>query len=481
MVSNSNANRWFDPTPTASQDFFRHLAGNEVTDPNIAQDKALVVESDDILYPSTVPFVLVHLGCIGALWTGIHSPSHRDLHDALLDAHVRDLRRISSLFFASRLQNQSRISIWARLLGAKLGSEKRLWWAAKHRHHHLHSDTKTDIHSPRHKGFFYSHVGWVFVPKNTETNLVKIADFACYPELMWLHKHELVPPILLALSCLIIGGWPGLVVGFLWSTVLVYHATFCINSLAHVHGRKRYVTGDDSRNNWLLAFFTMGEGWHNNHHAYQSSARQGFNWWEIDPTFYILNALSWIGLVWDLKTPPTAVRRNQHHLGSRVIERAAAQLAGSFNPDIIVSAIASAFPESGLSAIKENLTKAQHSTSSILACLHLPHVPTRHDILTRARTMFAETPSMEAIVNRAHAHYPGYHLGTAEHDAAVTDCDHSQLLADVLWSMDKDRFGSRPWKNGFETIGLWLFVRVRGIESCGSNGAIRLGSPPRAA
>ena len=94
--------------------------------------------------------------------------------------------------------------------------------------------------------------------------------------------------MLLAVLCFLLAGWSGLVVGFLWSTVLVYHATFCINSLAHVSGSKRYVTGDDSRNNWLLAFFTMGEGWHNNHHAYQSSVRQGFRWWEIDPTYYAL-------------------------------------------------------------------------------------------------------------------------------------------------------------------------------------------------
>ena len=143
---------------------------------------------------------------------------------------------------------------------------------------------------------------------------------------MWLHKLELVPPSCSRCCRSCIAGWPGLVVGFFWSTVLVYHATFCINSLAHVHGRKRYVTGDDSRNNWLLALFTMGEGWHNNHHAYQSSVRQGFRWWEIDPTFYMLQGLSWPGLVWDLKTPPVAVLRNEQRLGSRVIERAGRKL-----------------------------------------------------------------------------------------------------------------------------------------------------------
>ena len=184
-----------------------------------------------------------------------------------------------------------------------------LWWASKHRHHHLNSYTVADIHSPRHRGFIYSHFGWIFARSNETTDLVKIDDFARYAELMWLHKYELVPPFALALLCYAIGGWPGLVVGYFLSTVLVYHATFRINSLAHFRGHRRYVTADDSCNNWLLAVFTTGEGWHNNHHAYQSSVRQGFRWWEIDPTFYILKMLSLSGLVWDLKTPPLEVRR----------------------------------------------------------------------------------------------------------------------------------------------------------------------------
>ena len=142
-------------------------------------------------------------------------------------------------------------------------------------------------------------------------------------------------------------------VGFLWSTVLVYHATFCINSLAHVHGKQRYVTGDDSRNNWLLALFTMGEGWHNNHHAWQSSVRQGFRWWEADATFYILRALSWTGLVWDLKLPPEALLRGEQRLGARVIDRAAEQLAARFNPEPIARAIAAALHGPELAALQE--------------------------------------------------------------------------------------------------------------------------------
>jgi stearoyl-CoA desaturase (Delta-9 desaturase) len=147
----------------------------------------------------------------------------------------------------------------------------------------------------------------------------------------------------------------------------------------------------------------MGEGWHNNHHAYQSSVRQGFSWCEVDVTFYVLKALAALGLVWNLKMPPEEVRRNQHRLGSRVIERAAAQLARSFDLDIIVNAIASAVAGPGLYAIQEKLAMAQNRAADVLASLHLPQLPTRHEIVSRARAMFVETPSMDAIVSRAHS------------------------------------------------------------------------------
>jgi stearoyl-CoA desaturase (Delta-9 desaturase) len=227
---------------------------------------------------------------------------------------------------------------------------------------------------------------------------------------------EVWPAVALAVLCYLIGGWSGLVVGFCWSTVLVYHATFCINSLAHVHGRKRYVTGDDSRNNWLLAIFTMGEGWHNNHHAYQSSVRQGFKWWEFDATFYLLKVLSWSGLVWDLKLPPEMVLRNEHRLGSRVIERAAAQLAASFNSERIASSVAAALGSTHLVSLQERFAAAQSRASEALAGVrlptreeisaltevHLPHLPTREEIFARASEMFVRTPSFDAIVERAH-------------------------------------------------------------------------------
>jgi stearoyl-CoA desaturase (delta-9 desaturase) len=367
-------------------------------------DKAVPEVNDDghedIMYPSSIAFILVHLACFGAIWSGI-------TWQAIVLCVVLYWARIFAIgagyhrYFAHRAYSTSRAFQFVLAAMSQSTAQKSvLWWASKHRHHHRYSDTEYDVHSPRQKGFLYSHVGWIFSRRHDTTDLVKIADFARYPELMWLHRYELAPAFALAITCLLIAGWPGLFVGFFWSTVFVYHGTFSINSLAHVMGRKRYLTGDDSRNNWLLALFTMGEGWHNNHHAYQSSVRQGFKWWEIDPTFYVLKALSLVGIVWDLKLPPKAVVRNEHRLGSRIVSRAAAQLAASFQPEGL--AVGAALDGATLAALREKMTATQQRAANVLANLHLPHLPTRNEIFGRAMGMFAKTSSMDDIVDAAH-------------------------------------------------------------------------------
>jgi stearoyl-CoA desaturase (Delta-9 desaturase) len=359
-------------------------------------------EHDDIMYPSAVPFVLVHLACFAAFWTGITWTAVA-LCITLYWLRIFGIGAGYHRYFSHRSYSTSRIFQFVlALLSQSTAQKSVLWWAAKHRHHHLHSDTELDVHSPRQRGFIYSHLGWIFSRRHDTTDLVKVEDFARYPELRWLHRYELAPAVVLALVCLAIGGWSGLVVGFFWSTVLLYHATFCINSLAHVLGRKRYVTGDDSRNNWLLAIFTMGEGWHNNHHAFQSSVRQGFRWWECDATYYVLKALSWMRLVWNLRMPPREVVRNEQRLGARVINRAAAQLAASFNSDWIAGAIASALERRQLAALQERLAATQQRATEVLAHLHLPHLPTREEILAKATATLAKTPSLDDIVDRAH-------------------------------------------------------------------------------
>ena len=357
---------------------------------------------DDIMYPSALPFIVMHFSCFAAFWSGITWQAVAmcvTLYWLRMFAITAGYHR----YFSHRAYATSRLFQFVLAFLAQSTTQKSvLWWAAKHRHHHLHSDTPHDVHSPRHKGFFYSHLGWIFYRQHDLTDLVKVADFAAFPELKWLHRFEQAPAVILAIACFLIGGWSGLVVGFVWSTVLLYHATFCINSLAHVHGRKRYVTGDDSRNNWVLAFFTMGEGWHNNHHAYQSSARQGFRWWEIDVTFYILKALSYVRVVRDLKTPPAEVLRNEQRLGSRVVNRAAEQLAARFNPERIALAISAALHASELSALREALDSARHQMADVLASLHPGKIPTRDELLAQAQAMFARTRSLDEIVDRAH-------------------------------------------------------------------------------
>ncbi|MFA5963720.1 MAG: acyl-CoA desaturase [Sphingomonas sp.] len=322
------------------------------------------VAGSDIAYPSAAPFVLVHLGCFAALWTGVTWPALA-LCIGLYWLRMFGVTAGYHRYFSHRAFATSR---WFQFVLAFLAQSSAqrsvLWWAAKHRHHHLHSDTAEDVHSPLHRGFLYSHVGWIFARSHDGFDPARIPDFARYPELRLLNRFELAPALILAGLSFLIAGWSGLVVGFLWSTVLVYHATFCINSLAHVRGSKRYVTGDGSRNNLALALVTMGEGWHNNHHAYPSSTRQGFRWWEIDATYYALKLLAALGIVRKLKAPPASVLRGEYQLGVRIVARTAQQLAACFE--------------------------------------HLPHMPTRAHLVEQANAMFAKTPSIDEIVDRAH-------------------------------------------------------------------------------
>lgn len=357
---------------------------------------------DDIMYPSAIPFVVAHLGCFAAIWTGV-------TWEAIAICGGLYFLRIFAIgagyhrYFSHRAYATSRVFQFLLALLAQTTAQKSvLWWAAKHRHHHLHSDTEDDVHSPLQHGFLYSHVGWIFARRHDSADLTRVGDLTRFPELMWLHKYELLPAVALGTLCFVFGGWAGLVVGFLWSTVLVWHATFCINSLAHVHGSRRYVTGDDSRNNWFLALLTMGEGWHNNHHAYQASVRQGFRWWEVDATYYILKALSWLGIVWDLKTPPEAVLRNEQRLGSRVINRTAARLAARFDAERIAAALKSSLQGHELLALSEGLAKARSGATEALAGMHLTHLPTRDEFLRYARAMLASSPSFEEIADRAY-------------------------------------------------------------------------------
>ena len=191
-------------------------------------------------------------------------------------------------------------------VGAMAVQKGPLWWASVHRRHHRDTDRSGDPHSPR-EGFWHAHQGWIFESHWGATSLGEVRDFAKYPELVWLNQYHFVAPLLLAGLCFAIGGFAGLVWGFSVSTVIQWHSTYAVNSLAHRFGSRRYETGDDSRNLWWLALITLGEGWHNNHHHCMASARTGFLWWEVDLTWYALRGLSALGLVWGLREPSAAV------------------------------------------------------------------------------------------------------------------------------------------------------------------------------
>ncbi len=373
---------------------------------------------DDIIYPNTAAFILVHLAPLAAFWTGVTTTSVI-LAVTLYVVRMFGVTAGYHRYFSHRSFKTSRVGQFLFAFLAMSSAQKSvLWWAALHRHHHRHSDDPEDVHSPVHRGFFYSHVGWIFDKKHDATRVEEVPDLTKYPELVFLDRHQLIPAIVLGVLCFLIDGWPGLFIGFFLSTVFLYHGTFFINSLAHVHGNQRYVTGDDSRNNWWLAIITLGEGWHNNHHAYQRSTRQGFRWYEIDITYYLLKALSWVGFVWDLGEPPVEVVRNERRVGTAVLERVARQLAEQWAASHVRAQVRAQVTAQMTQAresfdahpkvieLRARLAAKQARAEEIwhelqLHLPHLPQLPSASELRARALQMYAESPSTDEIVARA--------------------------------------------------------------------------------
>jgi len=277
-------------------------------------------EGNRLDFPRLVPYIFLHLGCLLVFLVGW---SWFALGAALLLYLVRmfAITGFYHRYFAHRTFHTSRITqLLFALLGNTAMQRGALWWASTHRHHHAHSDSETDKHSPGQHGFLWSHIGWLTCRENFPTNYSKVKDFARFPELVFLNRFDFIIPIAYGAILWGIGTMlgklaPGLatsgpqlfVWGFFISTVLLLHATLFINSLAHMMGKRRFDTTDDSRNSSLLAIVTLGEGWHNNHHRYSHSTRQGFYWWEIDVTYYLLLLMARLGLIWDLKKVPASV------------------------------------------------------------------------------------------------------------------------------------------------------------------------------
>jgi len=232
-------------------------------------------------YPPTLPLLALMAATYAIRMFGVTAGYHR--------------------YFSHRSYRLSRLGQFLMAFLAQTSGQKGvLWWAAQHRDHHRHSDDEQDIHSPQQRGFWWSHVGWILSNEHDGYEPKKVADLAKFPELKWLDRHHWVPTVGFA-AILLTGGVAVFVWGYVVSTVLLYHCTFAINSLAHIFGSRRFETPDHSRNNWPLALITFGEGWHNNHHFFMGSCRQGIRWWEIDVTYWVLKLLAALGIARDLR------------------------------------------------------------------------------------------------------------------------------------------------------------------------------------
>ena len=297
-----NIVRWFD-----SEAHNHHVPEN----PN---------DENRISWFRCLPFLIVHLACFGVLITGVSAVAVI-VCLAMFWIRMFAITAFYHRYFSHKSYKTNRFWQFVFAVMGNMASQRGpLWWAAHHRNHHKHSDEDIDLHSPVKHGFWRSHIGWFMSEKGFKTDYSVIKDLAKFPELRFLNRFDSLVPIALAIFMFALGefiaafwpstgtnGWQMLVWGFFISTVLLFHGTFTINSLGHVWGSRRYETKDHSRNNFWLALVTLGEGWHNNHHRFAVSTRQGFVWWQIDITFYVLKSMSWLGIVKDLNPVPARI------------------------------------------------------------------------------------------------------------------------------------------------------------------------------
>ena len=280
------------------------------------------VDGDTIDWFRVIPFILIHFGALAALWT------HFEWYLVWVALFLFVIRMFAITgfyhrYFAHKTFKTSRLMqfIFA-FIGSTAAQRGPIWWASHHRRHHLNSDKHNDHHSPHTHHFLWSHMGWFLAKKNFLTDRKVVRDLIKFKELVLIDRFDWLPPVLLLLSLFVIGdflsltsGMSGLnmvIWGFCVSTILVYHCTFAVNSIAHLWGTQRYNTKEESKNNFFVALFTFGEGWHNNHHHYPGSIRQGFYWWEVDLTYYALRFLSFFGIVYNLRTVSKAIRQKHN-------------------------------------------------------------------------------------------------------------------------------------------------------------------------
>lgn len=294
----------------------------ETTEPTAGRARARFgIQKAEPQWLITVRIILLHLLALGIFFVEF------DWRLVWLAAATCIPRMIATecvyhRYFAHRAFKTSRpFQFLLAALAVSTGQRGILWWASTHRRHHRYADAPGDVHSPQVDGFWHGHMGWTLNGRNADTDLDAIADFARFPELRALNKLHYLPGLCLLIGLYVAGeaGWFGsgiggvqaVVWGFFFSTVVVLHATFAVNSLGHgggaFGGTRRYATPDASVNHPLIALLTMGGGWHNNHHRYPAAARAGFAWWEIDVTYWVIKLFAALGLVWDVRPVPSGV------------------------------------------------------------------------------------------------------------------------------------------------------------------------------
>jgi stearoyl-CoA desaturase (delta-9 desaturase) len=310
--------------------FFSSLVQWVDSDYSVESPEAIRAQPDGVNLVRCIPFIILHLGCFAVIWVG-WSWFAVWAAFALYVLRMFAVTGIFHRYFSHKTYSTSRFGQFLLALWTGTTVQRgALWWAYHHRHHHQHSDEEEDAHSPHVHGFWWSHIGWITSKRNFPTDYSKVKDLAKFPELVWLNRFDIVVPVLFATSLFVLGalleryapslGTTGpqlLVWGFFISTTALFHGTASINSFTHLWGKRRFNTTDDSRNSFILAIVCLGEGWHNNHHRYQSSTRNGFYWWEIDMTYYGLKLLSLTGFIWGLKPVPKSIyeeaEQNAHH------------------------------------------------------------------------------------------------------------------------------------------------------------------------
>ena len=309
-----------------------HLTSSATLEPEVEIPRPTAAipsksQDDRVQWARIWPFLLLQSTCLLVFVVG-WSPVAVIVAVALYLVRMFGITAFYHRYFSHRSFRVGRAMQFAgAVLGASATQRGPLWWAAHHRKHHRHSDTVEDAHSPIAHGFWWAHVGWITSKRHYATDLAQVPDLAKFPELRWLDRHDTAVPLALLACCLLLGGalqlWaPSLgtdalqmgVWGFSISTTVLFHGTASINSLAHLFGKRVWPTKDQSKNSFLLALITLGEGWHNNHHWAPGTVRQGFRWWEIDISYYALRCLALVGLVRDLTPLPARARANERRL-----------------------------------------------------------------------------------------------------------------------------------------------------------------------